>query len=45
MRLELMTGDDVLLLHFTSNENSIPTMVDAVIEFNLEPCPHESSSV
>ncbi|ALI34523.1 hypothetical protein NMY3_00309 [Candidatus Nitrosocosmicus oleophilus] len=35
-----MTGDDFLLLHFTSNENSIPTILDAVIGFNIEPYPH-----
>ena len=40
LRLELMAEDDFLLLHFTSNENSIPTIVDGVIQFNLESYPH-----
>jgi hypothetical protein len=41
LQLKLMAEDDVLLLHSTSNENSISTIVDAVIRFNLEPYPHE----
>ncbi len=45
LRLTLMAGDDVLLLHFTSNENSIPTIVDTVIGFNLEPYPHGPATI
>ena len=40
LQLKLMAEDDVLLLHSTSNENSISTIVDAVIRFNLESYPH-----
>lgn len=43
LRLELMGEDDFLPLHFTSNENSIPTIVDAVFYSTLNrilTCPN-----